>query len=71
VLGFFVIWFNIMKNIVISNEQEYDAALERLNVIFHAEPNSREGLEADALVESIEKYEEVYYPIIQTTQEIF
>ncbi|PRY87045.1 transcriptional regulator [Mongoliibacter ruber] len=42
---------------IISTEQEYEKALNRLSVIFDFTPDSPEGMEAELLVTLIEKYE--------------
>ena len=47
----------------IKTEQDYDKALQRLEVIFDAPVNSNEGDEADVLSLLIENYETQYYPI--------
>jgi len=47
----------------IKTEKDYDKALERLDVIFDASPNSKEGDEAEILSLLIENYENQYYPI--------
>jgi HTH-type transcriptional regulator / antitoxin HigA len=47
----------------IKTEKDYDMALQRVNVIFDAKPNSVEADELDILVTLIEKYEQVHYPI--------
>lgn len=47
----------------IKTEQDYDLALERVEVIFDAVPNSIEADELDILVTLIEKYEQIHYPI--------
>lgn len=47
----------------IKTEQDYNQALERLEVIFHAPINTEEGDEAEVLSILIEKYEDEYYPI--------
>jgi HTH-type transcriptional regulator / antitoxin HigA len=47
----------------IKTEKDYDMALQRVNVIFDAKPNSLEADELDILVTLIEKYEQVHYPI--------
>lgn len=47
----------------IKTELDYDLALERVNQIFDAEPNSDEADELDILVTLIEKYELQHYPI--------
>jgi HTH-type transcriptional regulator/antitoxin HigA len=48
---------------VIKNENDYQQALERLEVIFDAPIDSPEGDEAEILSILIEKYEDEYYPI--------
>jgi HTH-type transcriptional regulator / antitoxin HigA len=48
---------------VIKTEQDYNQALKRLEIIFHAEIDSPDGDEAEVLSILIEKYEEKYYPI--------
>ena len=48
---------------LIKTEEEYEKALERLNIIFHAEEGTTEGDEADILILLIEKYEDEHYPI--------
>ena len=47
----------------IKTEDDYDLALERVNAIFDAKPNTDEGDELDILVTLIEKYEQINYPI--------
>ncbi|WP_035645633.1 MULTISPECIES: helix-turn-helix domain-containing protein [unclassified Flavobacterium] len=47
----------------IKTEQDYNAALERVNFIFDAKPNTIEGDELDILVTLIEKYEQIHFPI--------
>ncbi len=47
----------------IKTEQDYNQALKRLEIIFHAEIDSLEGDEAEVLSILIEKYEEKHYPI--------
>ena len=47
----------------IKTEKDYDSALKRLEVIFDASPNSKEGDEAEILSLLIENYENKYYPI--------
>lgn len=54
----------IMKwNKIITTEQEYEKALSRLAIIFEADPDSAEGMEAELLVTLIEKYEKEHYPV--------
>lgn len=52
-----------MKIKVIKTEDDYQKALERLEVIFDAPIDSIEGDEADILSILIEKYEDEHYPI--------
>lgn len=47
----------------IKTEKDYDKALERLELIFDASPDSKEGDEAEILSLLIENYENKYYPI--------
>jgi len=53
----------IMNISPLKTEQDYNLALERLEIIFHAEIDSPEGDEAEVLSILIEKYEEKHYPI--------
>ncbi|MEQ8684646.1 MAG: helix-turn-helix domain-containing protein [Imperialibacter sp.] len=48
---------------VIKTEGDYQLALKRLEVIFHAPADSKEGDEAEILSILIEKYEDEHYPI--------
>ena len=48
---------------IITTEQEYEKALARLAIIFEADPDSAEGMEAELLVTLIDKYEKEHYPI--------
>jgi HTH-type transcriptional regulator / antitoxin HigA len=48
---------------VIKSEEDYNQALKRLEMIFHASAESKEGDEAEILSILIEKYEEEHYPI--------
>ena len=52
-----------MKIKPIKTEKDYEQALERLEVIFDADSNSKEGDEAEILSLLIENYENQYYPI--------
>ena len=54
----------------IRTEDDYDAALSRLSVIFQAEIGTPEGDERDILVDLIECYEEKHYPIGPPTDPI-
>jgi len=47
----------------IKTEQDYDLALERVNLIFDAQPETQEFDELDILVTLIEKYEAIHYSI--------
>lgn len=47
----------------IKTEKDYNFALERVNTLFDAKPNTNEGDELDILVTLIEKYEQIHYPI--------
>lgn len=47
----------------IKTEEDYELALERVNTLFDAKPNTNEGDELDILVTLIEKYEQIHYPI--------
>ena len=48
---------------VLKTEEDYNQAIKRLEEIFHAPADSKEGDEADLLSIVIEKYEEEHYPI--------
>ena len=48
---------------VIKTEEDYNSALKRLEEIFDAPVNSKDGDEAELLTVLIEKYEEEHYPI--------
>ena len=47
----------------IKTENDYEKALQRVNKIFDAKPDTKEGDELDILVTLIEKYELIHYPI--------
>lgn len=47
----------------ITTHRAYERALERLDEIFEAAPNTKEGKEAELLAILIEKYEDSKYPI--------
>jgi len=47
----------------IKTERDYNQALKRLEEIFHAPSNTKEGDEAEVLTILIEKYEDEHYPI--------
>jgi HTH-type transcriptional regulator/antitoxin HigA len=47
----------------IKTEKDYNQTLKRLEDIFHAPANSKEGDEAEVLSILIEKYEDEHYPI--------
>ena len=48
---------------LIRTEKEYDKALNRLNKIFDAKPETKLGQEAELLALLIEEFEEINYPI--------
>jgi HTH-type transcriptional regulator/antitoxin HigA len=47
----------------IKTEQDYQDALKRLEIIFDAVPNTKEGDELEILGVLIDNYEKVYFPI--------
>jgi len=47
----------------IKTEKDYEKSLERLELIFDANPNSKEGDEAEILSMLIDSYENKHYPI--------
>ncbi len=47
----------------IKTEKDYEKALERLELIFDAAPNSKDGDEAEILSLLIENFENKHYPI--------
>ncbi|MDE0071876.1 MAG: putative DNA binding domain-containing protein [Caldilineaceae bacterium] len=47
----------------IRSEEEYEAALARIDEIFHAEMGTAEGEELDELADLVESYEDKHYPI--------
>lgn len=48
---------------LIKNEADYEKALQRLNMIFDAAADSKEGDEAEVLALLIDNYENQYFPI--------
>lgn len=52
-----------MKMKLIKTKKDYQVAINRLEVIFDAKPNSKEGDELEVLSLLIENYENEYYPI--------
>jgi len=52
-----------MKIKPIKSDKDYEKALERLEVIFDAPINSKEGDEAEILSMMIDNYENEHYPI--------
>ena len=52
-----------MKIKPIKTEKDYEKALKRLELIFDATPNSKDGDEAEILSLLIENYENKHYPI--------
>jgi len=53
----------IMEIKPIKTEKDYENSLERLELIFDANPNSKEGDEAEILSMLIDNYENKHYPI--------
>jgi HTH-type transcriptional regulator/antitoxin HigA len=47
----------------IKTENDYQAAMERLEIVFDAKPNTVEGDELDVLSVLIENYENIHFPI--------
>jgi len=47
----------------IKTEKDYEKSLKRLELIFDANPNSKEGDEAEILAMLIDNYENKFYPI--------
>lgn len=47
----------------IKTEEDYALAISRLEEIFHAKPDTKQGDEAELLTILIEKYEDEFYPI--------
>lgn len=52
-----------MKIKSIKSEQDYNAALERLEDIFDAKVGTKEGDEVEILGVMIDEYEKLHYPI--------
>jgi len=48
---------------LLKTEKDYEKALAKLELIFDAKPNSKEGEQAEILVLLIEEYEKEHYPI--------
>ncbi len=48
---------------VLKTKNDYENALDRIEAIFDAKPNTKEGDELELLALLIEKYEEEHYPI--------
>jgi HTH-type transcriptional regulator/antitoxin HigA len=55
--------FDGMEINAIKTEEDYNQALKRLEVLFHAPIDSKEGDEAEVLSILIEKFEDEFYPI--------
>lgn len=53
-----------MEISIIKNEKQYQAYLNRMNEIFHAEEGTSESDELDMLALVLEKYEDEHYPIV-------
>lgn len=48
----------------INTETEYEAALERIDVLFDAVPETPEATELQHLVKIVQQYEAIHHPII-------
>ncbi len=48
---------------IIKTEEQYDEAIDRLEIIFDAEPGTEEGDELEMLSLLIKNYEDEHYPI--------
>ena len=48
---------------VIDTQKEYQAAMKRVDELFHARPKTKEAEELKLLLVLIEKYEDEHYPI--------
>ena len=55
--------FNMTHSKLIKSESEYNKALKRLDIIFDAEPGTKQGEELELLALLIEEYENIHYPI--------
>ena len=53
----------MVKVLEILTEEDLDAALARIDEIFHAEPDTPEGKECEALVDMVVRYEDTHYPM--------
>ena len=53
----------MVKMVHITNEEDYNLALARMDEIFHAAIGTREGDERDLLFDLIEEYEERRHPV--------
>jgi HTH-type transcriptional regulator/antitoxin HigA len=54
---------------LIETEEEYNEALERLDLLFDAPVGSQEAKEAEVLALLINQYEEAHYPIDEPSPE--
>ena len=53
----------MVKVTEILTDEDLDAALARIDEIFHAEPGTPEGDECKALVDMVVGYEDIHYPM--------
>lgn len=53
-----------MDGETLSTKQDYDQALQKLEIIFVAKKGTQEGAELEISGELIEDYEDRYFPII-------
>lgn len=54
---------------MIHNEKEYEEALAEMESIWEALPDTPEGRRLDELLDEIEEWEEIHYPIGEPTPE--
>ena len=47
----------------ITNEQEYTAILEAIELLLESEPGTTDAAELEALSILVEQYEDIHYPI--------
>lgn len=47
----------------ITNEQEYEAIIEAIELLLEAEPGTAEATELEVLAKLIDDYDDIYYPI--------
>jgi HTH-type transcriptional regulator/antitoxin HigA len=50
-------------NFEIKSQTEYDSALKRIDELWDAQSDTKEGAEFDALFEAVERFEEEHFPM--------